>query len=35
MVLMNLFAEKQWKRRQRDQTWGHSEGKRGRDEFKE
>ena len=35
MVLMNLFAGQQWRRRHRDQTYGHREGRRGKDELKE
>ena len=30
MVLMNLFAGQQWKRRLKEQTCGHSGGRRGR-----
>ena len=26
MVLMNLFAEQQWRHRQREQTYGHGWG---------
>ena len=26
MVLMNLFAGKQWRHRHREQTYGHREG---------
>ena len=29
IVLMNLFAEQQWKCRHREQSYGHSGGKRG------
>ena len=35
MVLMNLFAGQQWKHTHRDQTCGHSEGRRGWDELRE
>ena len=35
MVLTNLFAEQQWWRRHREQTYGHGGGRRGRDELKE
>ena len=35
MVLMNLFAGQQWRRRHRDQICGHSVGRRGWDELKE
>ena len=35
MVLMNLFAGQQWKRRHRVQICGHSVGRRGRDKVKE
>ena len=31
MVLMNLFAGQQWRRRHREQTYGHSRGRRGWD----
>ena len=29
MVLMNLFAGQQWRCRHREQTYGHSRGRRG------
>ena len=35
MVLMNLLAEQQWRRRHREQTCGHSWGRRERDRLKE
>ena len=35
MVLMNLFAGQQWRRRCREQICGHSLGGRGWDELKE
>ena len=35
MVLMNLLAEQQWRRRLREQTCRHSWGRRERDELKE
>ena len=35
MVLMNLFAGQQWRRRHREQICGHSVGRRGWDELKE
>ena len=35
MVLMNLSAGQQWKRRHREQTCGHSRGRRGWDELRE
>ena len=31
MVLMNLFAGQQWRCTHREQTCGHHEGRRGRD----
>ena len=34
MVLMNLFAGQQWKCKQREQTCGHSGGRRGWDELR-
>ena len=35
MVLMNLFAGQQWRRRHTKQTCGHSGGRRGWDELRE
>ena len=35
MVLMNLFAGKQWRHRHREQICGHSSGRRGWDELRE
>ena len=35
MVLMNLFAEQQWRCRHREQTGEHSGGRRGWDELRE
>ena len=35
MVLVTLSAEKEWRRRHRKQTWGHSEGRRGWDKLRE
>ena len=35
MVLMNQLLGQQWKRRQKEQTYGHSEGRRGWDELRE
>ena len=34
MVLMNLFAGKKWRHKDREWTCGHSRGKRGWDEWK-
>ena len=34
-VLVNLSAGQQWKRRHREQTCGHSGGRRGWDEWRE
>ena len=34
-VLMNLIAGQQWRGRHREQTCGHSEGKRGWDKLRE
>ena len=35
MILMNLFAGQEWRHRHREQTCGHSRGRRGRDELRE
>ena len=35
VVLMNLFAGRQWKCRHREQSYEHNEGKRGWDELRE
>ena len=35
MVLMNLFAGQQWRRRHREQTYVHSEGRRGCNELRQ
>ena len=35
MVLMDLFAEHQWRCRYREQTGGHTEGRKVRDELKD
>ena len=35
IVLMNLFSGQQWGCRQREQTCGHSRGRRGWDEWRE
>ena len=35
MVLMNLFAGQQWRVRRKEQTFGHSEGRRGWDDLRE
>ena len=35
MVLMNLFAGKQWRHRHREQICGHSSGRRGWDKLRE
>ena len=35
MVLMNLFAGKQWRHRHRQQIRGHRSGRRGWDELRE
>ena len=35
MILMNLFAEQQWRYRYREQIGGHTEGRKVRDELKE
>ena len=35
MILMNVFAGQQWRRRQTEQTHGHSRGRRGWDELRE
>ena len=35
VVLINLFAEQQWRCRHREQTCGRNGGRRGRDELKE
>ena len=35
MVLVNLSAGQQWRRRHSEQTCGHSEGRRGWDELRE
>ena len=32
---MNLSAGKEWGRRRRERTWGHSGGRRGRDEWRQ
>jgi len=29
MIMMNLFAEQQWRHRHRGQTYGHGQGKEG------
>ena len=34
IVLMNLFAGPQWRHRHREETCGHSKGRRGRDKFR-
>ena len=34
MLLMNLFAGQQWRQRRREQTCGHSRGRRGWDEWR-
>ena len=34
MVVMNLFAEKEWRLKCRKQTCGHSRGRRPRDELR-
>ena len=34
IVLMNLFAGQQWRLRYREQTCGHSVGRRGWDELR-
>ena len=34
MVLLNLFAGKEWRHRHRERTCGHSGGKRGWDEWR-
>ena len=34
MVLINLFAEQKMRHRQREQTYGHSGGRRGWDELR-
>ena len=34
MVLVNLFARKEWRWRCRDWTWGHSGGRSERDEWR-
>ena len=33
-VLLNLFAGQQWRHRPREQTGGHSRGRRGWDELR-
>ena len=33
MVLMNLFSGQQWRRRYREQTYGHGGGEEGRGEL--
>ena len=35
MVLMNLFAGQQWRRKHREQTSGHSEGRSGWEELRD
>ena len=35
MVLMNLFAEQQWRHRHREQSCGYSGGRRGWDKLRE
>ena len=35
MILMNLFSGEQWRRRHREQTCGHSRGRRGWDKLRE
>ena len=35
LVLMNLSAGQQWRRRHREQTCGHSGGRRGRRKWRE
>ena len=35
MILMNMFAGKQWRGRHREQTSGHSGGRRGWDGLRE
>ena len=35
MVLMNLFAEQQWRHRHREETFGHSGRSRGWDDLRE
>ena len=35
MILINLFSGEQWRRRHREQTCGHSRGRRGWDELRE
>ena len=35
MVLMKLFVGQQWRRRHREQTCGHSRGRRGWDGLRE
>ena len=34
MILMNLFAGKEWRHRCREWTCGHSEGRRERDKWR-
>ena len=34
MILKNLFARQEYRHRHREQTCGHSEGRRGRDKLK-
>ena len=33
MLLMNLFAEQQWRHRHREQTYGQGRGEEGEDEM--
>ena len=35
MVLMNLFAGEKWRCRHREQTYGHSERRKGWDKLRE
>ena len=35
MIVMNLSAGQRWRRRHREQTFGHSAGRRGWDELRE